>query len=64
VDLSPELADLTDGERIVLVEPGELYAPAAARPVEAQGYHFWYGVLESRAVIHDLEPSQTAPAQE
>lgn len=63
VDLSPELAELADGEHVLLVEPGELFAPAIVRPVEAQGYHFWYAVLESRAAIHDLEPGQSAPAQ-
>ena len=63
VDLSPELAELADGEHVLLVEPGELFAPAIVRPVEAQGYHFWYAVLESRAAIHDLEPGQPAPAQ-
>ena len=62
-DRSPELAELTDGERVLLVEPGELYAPATVRPVEAQGYRFWYGVLESRAAICDLEPGQPVPAQ-
>lgn len=63
VDLSPELAALRDGEHVLLVEPGELYAPAVVRPVEAGGHHFWYAVLESRAVIHDLEPGQPIPAQ-
>jgi len=63
VDLSPELAELQDGERVLLVEPGELYAPAIVRPLEAQGYHFWYAVLDSRAAIHDLEPGQLPPAQ-
>ena len=63
VDLSPELADLQEGERVLLVEPGELYAPAIVRPVEAAGLHFWYAVLEGRAVIHDLEPGQSVPAE-
>ena len=63
VDLSPELAELTDGERVLLVEPGDLYAPAIVRPVEAAGLHFWYAVLEGRPVIHDLEPGQPVPAE-
>jgi predicted xylose isomerase-like sugar epimerase len=63
VDLSPELADLHNGERVLLVEPGELYAQTIVRPLEAQGYHFWYAVLESRAAIHDLEPGQRPPTQ-
>jgi hypothetical protein len=63
VDLSPELADLRDGERVLLVEPGELYAPAIVRQVEAQGYHFWYAVVDSRASICDLEAGQSVPAQ-
>ncbi len=62
-DLSPELAELKDNEQVLLVMAGELYAPATVHPVEAQGYHFWIGVLESRKVIHDLEPGQPAPVQ-
>ena len=57
---------MQDGERVLLVEPGELYVPAIVRPVEpvaAAGLHFWYAVLDSRAVIHDLEPGQHVPAE-
>jgi hypothetical protein len=63
VDLSPELATLQDGEHVLLVEPGELYAPAIVRPVEAGGCHVWYGVLASRDVIQDLKPGQRVPAE-
>jgi hypothetical protein len=60
-DRSPELAALTDGEPVILVEPGRWYVPAIARPLEIQGHRFWYGVIESRAAIHDLVPDQAAP---
>ncbi len=63
VDLSPELAELKVGERLLLVEPGEIVVPAIVRPVEAAGFHFWYAVLESRAVIHDLGPDKPVLAE-
>jgi hypothetical protein len=60
-DRTPELAALTDGEPVLLVEPGRWYAPAIARPLETQGHHFWYGVIESRAAIQHLAPDEVAP---
>lgn len=61
-DYSPELAELKDGENVLLVMPGELYAEGVARLIEAHGARWWFGVIESRAAIHDLAPDQAAPA--
>jgi hypothetical protein len=44
-DRSPELAKLTDGERVLLVEPGDLYAEGVAQ-VQVEGDdRWWYGVI-------------------
>jgi hypothetical protein len=52
---------LTDGERVLLVEPGNLYAEGVAQ-VQVEGdYRWWYGVIESRAAIHTLAPDQATP---
>jgi hypothetical protein len=32
-------------------------------PVEQNGERWWYGILESRAAIHDLEPDEVSPQQ-
>ena len=61
VDRSPELANLTDGERVLLVEPGNLYAEGVVQVQEEGGYRWWYGVIESRAAIHTLAPDQATP---
>lgn len=59
----PELASLTPGERILIVEPGEVYAEGTAHVVEERGHRWWYGILESRAAIHAVMPSHPAPAE-
>jgi hypothetical protein len=61
VDRSPELAKLTDGEHVLLVEPGNLYAEGVAHAQVEGAYRWWYGVIESRATIHTLAPDQATP---
>ena len=61
VDRSPELAKLTDGEHVLLVEPGNLYAEGIAQAQVEGDYRWWYGVIESRAAIHTLAPDQATP---
>ncbi len=47
----PPLADLHEGEQVVLVEPGELEAEAIVRCVMVNGQRTWFGVLASRDAI-------------
>jgi hypothetical protein len=61
-DYSPALDELKDGERLMLVMPGELYAPGIARSIDSQGKRYWFGVIESRTAIHELAPDQAGPA--
>jgi hypothetical protein len=61
VDRSPELAKLTDGEHVLLVEPGNLYAEGVAQTHVEGDDRWWYGVIESRAAIHTLAPDQATP---
>lgn len=62
-DRHPELATLTSGERVLIVEPGEVWAEGIAQVIEEQGRRWWYGVLESRAAIHAVTAGHPAPAQ-
>jgi hypothetical protein len=62
-DRRPELAELRPGEHVLLVEAGNLYAEGVAQPREQDGYRWWYGIIENREAIHDLDPDQAAPSQ-
>lgn len=62
-DRWPELADLTPGERVLIVERGEAYAEGTAQVIEERGLRWWYGVLENREAIHAVLPGHPAPAE-
>ena len=62
-DRRPELASLTPGEHVLVVEPGEVYAEGIAQVVDENGVRWWYGVLESRAAIHAVLPGYPAPTE-
>lgn len=59
----PELASLTPGAHVLVIEPGEVYAEGIAQVVEENGVRWWYGVLESRAAIHAVMPGHPAPTE-
>ena len=48
---APELAGLTEGERVLLVEPNELQADGIARLIEIDGRRYWYAEIGSRDAI-------------
>lgn len=48
---APELAGLTEGERVLLVEPNELEADGVARLIKIDGRRFWYAEIDSRDAI-------------
>lgn|SRR5689334_19298021 len=52
----PELARLTEGERVLLIEWDNLCAEGTVRSVESGGHRYWYGILDSMAAIRDLDP--------
>lgn len=59
----PELAGLTPGERVLIIEPGEVYAEGTAQVIEERGRRWWYGVLQSRNSIHAVVSNHPAPAE-
>ncbi len=62
-DRTPELADLTVGERLLLVEPDNVCAEGTAQVVESGGYRWWFGVLEGQSAIRDIHPETLAEAE-
>ena len=48
---APELAGLTEGERVLLVEPNELEAVGLARLIEIDGRRYWYAEIGSQDAI-------------
>ena len=59
-DRTPALAQLSDGQRVLLVEPDNLRAEGVARHVDCGGYRYWFGVLARMADIRDIEPETSA----
>ncbi len=53
-DLDPDLATLSDGQPIMLIEPENLRAPATARSIMSGGRRYWYGILQSRSDIQNV----------
>jgi len=59
-----ELAGLTEGERVVLVEPNELEAEGIARLIEFDGRRYWYAEIGSRDAIRVIYSESVAPSTE
>jgi hypothetical protein len=62
-DRTPELAQLREGERVLLVEPDNLCAEGTVKLVDSGGYRYWFGILASMEAIRDIDPD-TLAAQE
>lgn len=63
-DRLPELAGLAEGERVLLVEPDNLWAEGWVKSVESGGYRYWFGILDSMAAIHDIDQETLPPRRE
>jgi len=63
-DRWPELARLAEGERVLLVEPDNLWAEGQVKSVESDGYRYWFGILDGMAAIHDIDPKTLPPRRE
>ena len=59
---SPALANLVEGERVLLVEPNELQAEATLRKVELDGRTFWFGEIGDRDAMQVIYPGDPDPA--
>ena len=58
----PRLADLTEGERVVLVDPNELQAEATLRTIELGGRLVWFAEIgdpDSIQVIYPKAPESS-----
>jgi hypothetical protein len=56
---APPLADLTEGERVLLVEPNELCAEAAVHKIELDGRTVWFGEIGDPDAIQVIYPDPT-----
>lgn len=63
-DRSQDLAGLTDGELVLLIEPDNLRAEGRVQSVESGGFRYWFGILDSMAAIQDIDPDTQAPDRE
>ncbi|MBF6590452.1 MAG: hypothetical protein IVW57_07955 [Ktedonobacterales bacterium] len=52
----PSLADLVEGERVLLVEPNELQAEGTLRMVELGGRHVWFAEIGDPDAIRVIYP--------
>ncbi len=53
---APTLADLTDGERVLLVEPNELQAEGTLRMLELGGRRVWFAEIGDPDAIQIIYP--------
>jgi hypothetical protein len=59
----PRLADLTEGEHVMLVEPNELQAEGTLRIIELDGRRVWFAEIGDQDAIHVIYPdSPESPA--
>lgn len=59
-DISPELAELKEGDRVLLIEWDNLCAEGTVRPLDRDGYRYWFGILDNMAAIRDIDPDTIA----
>ncbi len=59
-DRTPKLAELTEGERVLLIEPDNLCAEGTVKPIDSGGYRYWFGILDGIAAIRDIDPDTLA----
>ncbi len=57
---TPGLADLTEGERVLLVEPNELRAEGIVRKIEVGGRQWWYAEISDPDAIEVIYPESAA----
>jgi hypothetical protein len=55
----PALADLVEGERVLLVEPNELRAEGTLRVVDLDGRRVWFAELCDPDAIEVIYPGQS-----
>jgi hypothetical protein len=56
---APGLAGLTEGERVLLVEPNELQAAGTVHTVQVAGRRVWFAELDDPDAIQVIYPEPT-----
>ena len=56
---APELAGLTEGERVLVIEPNELQAEGVVHRIEAGGRWFWFAEIGSQDAIQVIYPASS-----
>ncbi len=56
---APALADLMDGERVLLVEPNELQAEGTLHTIELGGRQLWFAEIGDPDAIQVIYPDST-----
>ena len=57
---TPELADLMEGERVLLVEPDELRAEGTMRKINVSGRQWWFAEIADLDAIKVIYPESAA----
>jgi hypothetical protein len=57
---TPELADLMEGERVLLVEPNELRAEGTMRKITVSGKQWWFAEIADPDTIEVIYPESAA----
>jgi len=60
---APALADLAEGERVLLVEPNELQAEGILRLLEVDGRRVWFAEIGDPRAIQVIYPNSTVSSQ-
>jgi hypothetical protein len=60
---APALADLAEGERVLLVEPNEPQAEGVLRLLEMDGRRVWFADLGDPRAIHIIYPNSTVSSR-
>lgn len=58
------LADLTEGERVLLVEPNELQAEGTMRAIELDGRCVWFAEIGDPKAIQVIYPDTAVSSQQ
>ena len=57
---TPGLADLIEGERVLLLEPNELRAEGTVRKIEVGGRQWWFAEIADPDAIEVIYPESAA----
>jgi hypothetical protein len=62
-EYTPVLADLTEGERVLLVEPNELQVEGTLRTIEMGGRRVWFAEIGDPDAIQVIYPDSSVSSR-